>query len=200
VGPGLTAVLEESRRLGFLGPGPLEDHIAQAARLVRTWGHGAPASFLDLGSGGGVPGLILAEEWADAHAVLLDAQQRRCEFLARSVEELGFSPRVTVRCGRAESLARDSDLRSSFELVAARSFGRPAITAECAVGFLRPHGRVLVSEPPDARSDRWPAEGLAILGLRRTSDDPSTAVLELVDRVDDRWPRRVGIPAKRPLW
>jgi len=199
----LLDVLEKARARGLLGPGPIDAHVDHArglAHLVEP----APASFLDLGSGGGVPGLILAEEWPQASAVLLESRQRRCAFLDAAAEQLQLGGRVTVACGRAEDLARDHAFRASVELVVARSFGRPAVTAECAVGFLRPGGRLLVAEPPDTEGDRWPAAGVAALGLtgpeRGRAGDVTAAVLTLAAPVDDRWPRRPGIPAKRPLW
>jgi len=195
-------VLEESRRLGFLGPGPLAPHIDHARGFASAQER-TPDSFLDLGSGGGLPGLVLALEWPESTGVLLDAMVRRTEFLRQACVELGFADRVRVVCERAEVAARRPDLRAAFDVVTARSFGPPAVTAECAAGFLRAGGRLVVSEPPDDREARWPADGLAELGLTRV---PSTArggrfvVLESDDRPDDRVPRRVGIPAKRPRW
>jgi hypothetical protein len=111
------------------------------------------------------------------------------------------------KCGRAEELARDPRLRGAFELVTARSFGPPAVTAECGVGFLCPGGRLVVTEPPAAGAEgagRWPRAGLDALGLagpqRYAAGGVSAAVLTLAAPADDRWPRRTGIVAKRPLW
>jgi 16S rRNA (guanine527-N7)-methyltransferase len=166
-----------------------------------------PRRFLDLGSGGGVPGLVLAQCWPRADAVLLDAKQRRCGFLADAVRGLGWADRVTVRCGRAEVLARDPDLRASVDLVVARGFGRPAVTAECAVGFLPPGGRLVVTEPPGSAvpdPGRWPAERLHELGLSPASAIRSGAagavVMTSMSPPDPRWPRATGRPAKSPLW
>ena len=199
----LLDVLEEARAGGFLGPGPVDTHVHHARGLARLAGP-APGSFLDLGSGGGVPGLVLAEEWPQARAVLLESRARRCAFLDTAVEQLELEGRVTVACGRAEDLARDSSFRASVDLVVARSFGRPAVTAECAVGFLRSGGRLLVTEPPGAEGDRWPPAGLAVLGLAgpelARGGEVTAAALTLTGAVDDRWPRRPGIPAERPLW
>ncbi len=162
---------------------------------------------LDLGSGGGLPGLVLATYRPQLELTLLEARQRACRFLREAVIALGL-PQVTVVEARAEEAARRSDLRESFDAVVARSFGPPAVTAECAVGFLRPSGRLVVSEPPgdeerDGAADRWPQAGLEALGLSPPApgSEPgaSYVVLEKT-RPDDRWPRRVGVPAKRPLW
>ena len=76
------------------------------------------------------------------------------------------------------------------------------------MAFLEEGGRLAVSEPPvtgaTAPSERWPAAGLAKLGygavdLRR-GDGATVAVAPLRRTAEERWPRRDGIPAKRPLW
>ncbi len=200
---GLEGVLDESRRLGFLGPGPVIPHVTHARQLARAAGE-RPRRVVDLGSGGGVPGLALALEWPWAVISLVDAQQRRCAFLEHAVEVLGISDRVTVTCGRAETLARSPDLRHAFDLAVARSFAPPAVTAECAAGFLQLSGRLVVSEPPgplDVR--RWPSERLALLGFgpaRVVALEATTAAVVDLVRIDEQWPRRAGIPEKRPLW
>lgn len=198
----LCAVLEESRALGLLGPGPVEPHIDHARAYLGAL-DGA-LEVLDLGSGGGLPGLVLARARADLTLVLVDAMERRCRFLERAVDELSLGRRVSVECGRAEELAWRADLRHRFSCVVTRSFGPPAVTAECAVGFLAVRGRLLVSEPPEQLDDRWPSEGLQILGLEVGDLVQGAAgavqVLQLTGTSDDRFPRRVGIPAKRPLF
>ena len=199
----LLDVLEEAQARGILGPGPVEAHIHHARALAGLAGP-APTSFLDLGSGGGIPGLILAEEWPGARGILLESRERRCAFLEWAVEALEAGGHVTVACGRAEDVARDPTFRASVELVVARLFAPPAVTAECAVGFLQPAGRLLVAEPPAAEGRRWPVDGLAELGLTgpevRRAAGVTAAILRLSGPVDDRWPRRPGIPAKRRLW
>ncbi|MDQ3944924.1 MAG: class I SAM-dependent methyltransferase [Actinomycetota bacterium] len=164
---------------------------------------------LDLGSGGGVPGLVLAVTQPGLHVVLLDSGRRRCRFLRQATSDLDLDDRVEVVEERAEIAARHPDRRGASDVVVARSFGSPAVTAECAVGFLRPGGWLVVSEPPGpgvspetpAAPDRWPPEALAELGLApamvRQAGGFRFARLEKL-RADDRWPRRVGIPAKRP--
>jgi 16S rRNA (guanine527-N7)-methyltransferase len=168
-------------------------------------------TFLDLGSGAGVPGLILACSWPEAQAVLLDSSRRRCVLLEEAVTTLDLDDRVVVRCGRAEALARADDLRGAFDLVVARGFGSPAVTAECGIGFLRPGGHLAVTEPPPSGSgtgrgepERWPVEQLDLLGLGPAhilrSGSMGVAVMTALGDLDHRWPRRDGRPAKSPLW
>ena len=161
---------------------------------------------LDLGSGGGLPGLVLATYRPKLELTLLEARQRACRFLREALATLELTG-VTVVEARAEEAARRPDLRESFDVVVARSFGPPAVTAECAVGFLRTGGRLVVSEPPDDEerdaADRWPQPGLEELGLAppAAGGGPGASfVLMEKAHPDDRWPRRVGVPAKRPLW
>lgn len=203
---GLDAVLERSRELGFLGPGPVAGHVDHAQEFARGVDV-PPERFLDLGSGGGVPGLVLASVWPDADVVLLDAGERRCAFLTEAVHELGWSVRARVVRGRAEEAGHLPDLRAAFDLVVARGFGPPAVTAECGAPFLHVGGRLVVSEPPaDAgqqQPQRWPEAGIAGLGLAplREWREPFHYRAFVLDRLcPERFPRRVGVPAKRPLF
>jgi 16S rRNA (guanine527-N7)-methyltransferase len=195
----LPALLERSRELGFLGPGPVEDHIAHAEWFAQAHQGPPPARALDLGSGGGLPGLVLAQRWPKTAWWLLDANERRTRFLTDAVRTLGLEDRVAVLHGRAETMARDAGLRHGFELVTSRSFGPPAVTAECATAFLEVDGELLVSEPP-LSAGRWAVEGLALLGMEIGPAVAGCQVLRQVVCCSDRYPRRVGIPRKRPLF
>ncbi|WP_334142606.1 RsmG family class I SAM-dependent methyltransferase [Rhabdothermincola sp.] len=205
-GAALLAVLEEARARGFLGPGPVDEHVRQAerfgSRIDELRARGALfARAVDLGSGGGVPGLALAVADAELTWVLVEAGERRAAFLHEAVNTLGLADRVSVRWGRAELLSRDAQLRHQIDLVVARSFGPPAVTAECATGFLRRDGYLLVSEPPHPEEKRrWPPEELAELGLQPEGVVRGIQVLKQTRPCPERFPRRVGIPAKRPLF
>jgi 16S rRNA (guanine527-N7)-methyltransferase len=194
-------LLEEARRLGFLGPGPTEPHIDRALDLGAAVDQ-PPSRALDLGSGAGVPGLPLALAWPGSRWYLLDANTRRADFLNGSLLALGLADRVTVVLERAEVAGRGT-LRASLDLVAARSFAGPAVTAECAAPFLRIGGNLVVAEPPDEQVDRWNQDQLAELGLhlgRRITEPTVVQVLHQTTPCPERYPRRVGVPAKRPLF
>lgn len=160
---------------------------------------------VDLGSGGGLPGLVLAVGRPGARWVLLDSSARSTRFLDEAAEQLGVAGRVSVVWGRAEEAAREDGLRAQASTVVARSFGPPALTAECASGFLAPGGRLVVSEPPASDGARWPEVGLATLGQRlvgvvRSQSGHHFAVIEQVVPVAERFPRRTGAPRRRPLF
>jgi 16S rRNA (guanine527-N7)-methyltransferase len=203
--PALMRVFESAQRLGFLGPKPVAAHLehARAFTTVLEAGGLGPSRFLDLGSGGGVPGLVLAACWPEQSGTLLDSSGRRTAFLRRAVADLGWSSRVAVVEGRAEALAREPGLRGAFPLVVARSFAAPAVTAEVGGAFLIPGGRLAVSEPAGT-GKRWSPQGLGELGLALTEVAEGVgarvAVISRITGVADRWPRAVGIPTKRPLW
>jgi 16S rRNA (guanine527-N7)-methyltransferase len=163
----------------------------------------APADVLDLGSGGGVPGLVLLALWPLTEGVLLDAGERRSSFLSEAVTSLGWAGRVQVVRARAEEAGRHPHLRAHASLVVSRSFGPPAVVAECAAPLLKPGGRLIVSEPP-AGDDRWPLGPLASLGMAVgpviVSGEARFQVLRQEQMCPSDRPRRVGVPAKRPLW
>ena len=217
----LGEILEEARAAGFLGPGPVVTHLRHAEGFVavcrRLWPDGVtPPVLLDLGSGGGLPGLVVATHWPEATLVLLDAQGRRTAFLKGAVHRLHVEARVSIRQDRAESAGRDPAIRGNFDGVLARSFGRPAVVAECAAPLLKVGGWLVVSEPPgdspddpsDSSADalkavRWPAEPLRQLGLvpdLLVHQEFGYQTLRQADPCPDRFPRRDGVPAKRPLF
>ena len=199
--PPLLEVLERARRLGVLGPGPVLDHVAHAEGFVASLGGLAAGSLvIDLGSGGGVPGLVIAEARPDLQIVLLDSLERRVALLAEAVVALQWQGRVRAELARAEETGRSPDWRGQADAVTARSFGPPATVSECAAPLLRQGGLLIVSEPPE-ETDRWPAEGLALLGLTDEGTPvPGMRRLLQTHLCPEAYPRRVGLPAKRPLF
>src|SRR5579863_6823424 len=202
----LIRALELSRARHFIGPAAIADQIAHAEGFAACWEDEEPLPpqrLLDIGSGGGLPGLVLLTRW-DSPTVLLDSMIRRTDFLREVFAWPDAPTGALVVTQRAESAARRDEYSDSFDLVTARSFGPPAVTAECATRFLALGGRLIVSEPPEESGDvRWDSAGLAQLGLRslgRRRHGAAFQVLEKVSPAPDEFPRAVGTPAKRPLF
>jgi 16S rRNA (guanine527-N7)-methyltransferase len=207
----LIQVLLEARTAGFLGPGPIEPHLDHAAgflTLARRLSADVPTGprLLDLGSGGGLPGLVIATEWPTAALVLLDANERRTDFLRQSVRRLDLEDRVTVVHQRAETCGRDPEYRGTFDGVVVRSFGAPGVVAECSAPFLKTGGWLIVSEPPgtiEVGGARWPAEAVAQVGLATgefAREGFGYQVLYQREPCPERYPRRNGVPSKSPLF
>lgn len=199
----LPAILREARALGYLGPGHIDAQIGHAKGFARTVAE--PSRAIDLGSGGGLPGLVLALHWPNSEWVLIDSMQRRCAFLTQAVRALGLSERVRVRNERSELAAHDTSLREWANVVTARGFGAPQLTAEAAAAFLLKDGYLVVSEPPVDHKDgeRWPAEPLIELGLAPLASWAAPSryrVLRKVGPTPSAYPRSPKAQQRRPLW
>lgn len=197
---GLRAWLAVGVERGFL-----TDQIPRHVEIGRAYLRhvGACDRWLDLGSGGGIPGLVVGCERPESEGILLDAGHRRCEFLREAIAAIPL-PQVVVSEGRGEVIARS--FGEPVDVVIARSFNPPAVTAEIAARFLKPGGTLVVSEPPATpAAERWPSAGLDALGLEFRDLDcvdhaVHLAVIQKVSDTPDQYPRRDGKPAKAPLW
>lgn len=193
-------VWREGQRLSAVGPGPVDVHLDHGIALAAQLD--APERAVDLGSGAGIPGLVLAGCWPSSEWLLVEAARRRADLLERGVRSLGWTDRVTVVHGRAEDVAHDPRWRGHADLVTARSFGPPATTVECAMGFLAVGGLLVVTEPPSPDPDRWPSAPLGDLGFRPVPSPDTDRIrvqrLRLEEPPAAQYPRRSGVPAKRP--
>ena len=142
----LAASWESARVAGSLGSATIEELLAQARGYVSDdMDLPAGAQCVDLGSGVGIPGLLLAMLYPETNWHLLDANARRCEIAQRAVEAVDLGDRVEVVHGRAEDYAQDSRCRLANDLVVARLFGPPSEVAECGLPLLAPDGSLVVS-------------------------------------------------------
>ncbi len=164
------------------------------------------SAVLDVGSGAGFPGVVLKIVWPSTHVTLLEATAKKTDFLRALVADLGI-PEVAVVTGRAETLAHDAHLRSSFDLVLARAVAPLPALIEMTLPFARVGGRLVT--PKGSRADQEvvdAASALAVIGGRafvvpfRVPGPPQSlvAVLKLRETPAE-YPRRPGLPAKSPL-
>lgn len=163
----LTETLRTAQRLGFFGAAPIEQAIEHAGGYLPAVGSLTPGSRLaDLGSGGGLPGLVLATAHPDVEVVLIDRRQKRTDFLERAVRRLDLTS-TSVWCHDVVDVARGVEAGEipPFDVVTARGFGPPETTLTLATRLLvdSPGGRIVISEPPEG--DRWDPQLLRRLGL-----------------------------------
>jgi 16S rRNA (guanine527-N7)-methyltransferase len=187
--PGLTAVRDpaEARRV-------LVDDALAAAGLVE----GGPV--VDVGSGGGSPGIPLALARPALQVDLLEAQRRKCDFLERATRELA---NVSVVCARAEEHARGAG-RDAYGTALAQALAPVPVALEWCLPLVRAGGRViLLAGEVDLARAAVVSEALgggppALVALPG-SERRSLVVVPKVEATPERFPRRPGAARKRPL-
>ena len=163
---------------------------------------------LDIGSGAGFPGLPLRIAWPGLRLTLLEANAKRCAFLRDLVGELGLVD-VEVVKGRAEVAGRDPGHRGAYDLVVARAVAPLSVLVEYALPLLREGGYLAASKgSAAAREVEGAAAALDELGGAVVESVPfqppggvrqTIVIVRKVGQTPERYPRRVGIPSKRPL-
>lgn len=163
---------------------------------------------VDVGTGGGFPGLVLAIAEPSLRVTLIDATRRKTEYLERVREELGLE--VEVLRARAEDAARDSALRESFDVAVCRALGPWPVVLELTLPFCRTGGVLFGQRGSNAPSEAVSHAGAAALlggrvvgveqvGVEAGLENLYVTVVEKVESTPVRYPRKAGIPAKRPL-
>lgn len=164
---------------------------------------GTPHSIIDIGSGGGVPGIPLAIVLPDLRFTLLEATGKKTEFLQHTAAELAL-PNITVINGRAERLGQDPAHRERYDAATARALGHLAIVAELAAPLVRPGGLILAVKGAKADQELTEsATALGLLGARHSGTLPTPTgrivALEKTTRTPRTYPRRDGEPKRKPL-
>jgi 16S rRNA (guanine527-N7)-methyltransferase len=194
-------VLDANRRLNLTGA---KDGTAFAAHVLDalTLRGDVVSPLIDVGSGNGVPGIPLALA-TGARVVLLEPIKKRATFLAAALGTLGIDGEVVAM--RAEDAARDPAFRGGFATATARAVASGPTVAELTVPFLAVGGRALLQRGSlDPLERNAVADSALVLGAELTAERPidgERRVLVLEKRVPTgpRFPRKNGIPAKRPL-
>jgi 16S rRNA (guanine527-N7)-methyltransferase len=179
--PGLTAIRdrEEARRA-------LLDDSLRGVELVRRF----DGAVVDVGSGGGAPGIPLAAALPDREVVLLEAQRRKCDFLERAARDF---PNVRVLWGRAEEQPVDE-----YGVAVAKALAPPPVAAEWCLPLVRPGGAAILWVGPTADVD---AVGRVAQQLAAGSPEEHDGLLVLLKLgpIPPGFPRRPGMARKRPL-
>ena len=178
--PGLTAVSgEEARRVHV-------DESLAALDVVSSF----EGPIIDVGSGGGAPGIPLAAALPDRKVTLLEATRRKCDFLERWTAEL---PNLSVVCGRAEEQPVDS-----WGVAVAKALAPPPVAAEWCLPLVAPAGAAVLYVGPTAQADRV-AEVAKLLAAELAESPPGLLVLHKLGPTPPGFPRRPGVARKRPL-
>jgi 16S rRNA (guanine527-N7)-methyltransferase len=163
----------------------LEDSL-RAADLVA----GFEGPIVDVGSGGGAPGIPLAAVLPDREVTLLEAEQRKADFLRRWEAEL---PNLHVVWGRAEEQETDR-----FGVAVAKALAQPPVAAEWCLPLVRPGGAAVLWIGPSAEVERV-AQVAEQLGAAPPEERDGLLVIRKVGPTPPGFPRRPGVARKRPL-
>jgi 16S rRNA (guanine527-N7)-methyltransferase len=145
---------------------------------------------VDVGSGGGAPGIPLAAALPERQVTLLESNRRKCSFLERWAREL---PNVEVVCGRAEEEPVDR-----WGVAVAKALASPPVAAEWCLSLVRPGGAVILFVGPSAEADRV-ARVAEQLAAELAESPPGLLVLRKLGPTPEGFPRRPGAARKRPL-
>ncbi|GAA5514335.1 ribosomal RNA small subunit methyltransferase G [Deinococcus carri] len=170
----------------------------------------AAGPVLDLGTGAGFPALPLAIMRPDLPTVPLDATRKKVEFVERTAQALGLA-RVHPLVGRAETLGRDPEQRGRYGRVVTRAVAALPILAELALPFLREGGLLVAQKGPITPEEleagtRAAAEvggevrAVDPFTLPLTGDARTLVVIEKTGPTPERYPRREGVPNRKPLF
>ena len=151
---------------------------------------GFEGPIVDVGSGGGAPGIPLAAALPGREVTLLEAEQRKSDFLRRWEAEL---PNVHVVWGRAEEQENDR-----FGVAVAKALAQPSVAAEWCLPLVQPGGAAILWVGPSAETERV-AKVAELLGAAPPEDRDGLLVIRKVDPTPPGFPRRPGMAKKRPL-
>jgi len=167
---------------------------------------GDARTVVDVGSGGGLPGLPLKIARPDLNLTLVEADQAKAAFIVRTCAALGLHG-VEVLARRAEAVGRDPLYRETFDLVVARALAPMPVLAELCLPLVRVGGRLL-AQKTESEDLAIAAHAIEILGgaLRRVVAAPSAVriagtvvIIDKVRSTPSAYPRRPGVPARKAL-
>ena len=182
--------------------------------LIRTRQKPAASSpslrLVDVGTGGGFPGLALAIALPDAHLTLVDSVQRKVEAVRAMAQSLGLADRLSFCGERIERLGQQRPWRGQFDWALARAVAPAPVVAEYLVPLLKPTGSALLYRGQWSEADQQPLEAAArslaatvtsiqALELPRGRGQRHAITLRPKGPCPRQYPRSVGIPAKQPL-
>jgi 16S rRNA (guanine527-N7)-methyltransferase len=170
-------------------------HVLDALAGLPAVDAAPPGALADVGSGGGLPGLVLAVVRPARELHLIEATARKAAFIAETAAAIGVSAHVHAE--RSEDVGRGA-LRDSCACVVARALAPPPVAAELCLPLCRPGGRVVLWSRETADAELAGAAA-ALAGEVLPAECPGVLVIGKLAATPERFPRRPGMAAKRPL-
>jgi 16S rRNA (guanine527-N7)-methyltransferase len=183
-------------------------HFLDSLSIIRSIPPG-PIKLIDVGAGAGLPGIPIRLVRPDVALTLLEATRKKCDFLKAVIDDLQLTE-VQVINMRAEEAGRLAEHREQYDIALARAVAEMPTLIEYLLPLVRVGGLALAQKSKEASNDVQRAErALTTLGGRVRAVAPISVpelnearylvVVEKIDRTPDKYPRRTGVPAKKPL-
>jgi 16S rRNA (guanine527-N7)-methyltransferase len=180
--------------------------LAEEARHLLNRTH---VRVIDVGAGAGFPGIPLHLVYPDMRLTLLEATRKKVTFLQHLIDRLELSRTAAIHA-RAEELAHDPSHREAYDLALARAVAELPVVVEYALPFCKVGGSMVAQKGQTGAAEAWGADtAIRLLGgeLSRVipveipglPEDRSLVVIQKVSATPSNYPRRPGIPSKRPL-
>lgn len=187
----------------------LQKHFLDAVSCVPILKRFQPKSLIDVGTGGGMPGIPLKILFPEMQVCLADSVQRKTAFLSDVVEKMEWND-VDVLTERAELIGRMEDYREKYDLVIARALAAMPTLVEYLLPLVKVGGHMIAQKGNSAFDETEAARnGIELLGgnligieeinLPGIDEKHYFVIVEKISTTDGKYPRRVGIPSKRPL-
>ena len=197
----LTAVTDEEEML--------DKHFIDSLAVLKTGLIGEDAKLIDVGTGAGFPGMVLAIARPDIQVTLLDAQQKRLSFLSQVGNQTGTT-NISIFHARAEDGARRREMRERFDLATARALAPTNVLCEYLLPFVKTGGCALCWKGPALRDEIESGRRAAhLLGGRLEMPIPYTVEgqewehmilpVRKITHTADTYPRKAGTPKSKPL-
>ncbi len=166
-------------------------------------------SFIDIGSGGGFPGLPFKIAFPDIRMVLVEATNKKADFLRHIIQQLGLD-KVEAISQRAETAAHDTQYRQRFDYTVCRAVASLATLAELALPFCAIGGLFIALKKGDIAGEiDKAAKAIVTMGggqtetkkvdLEGLADERYLVIIDKLSPTPEKYPRRPGIPTTRPI-
>ena len=186
-----------------------EHHVLHSLGIAKVVNFRPGTKIMDLGTGGGFPGIPLKIAFPEVEVVLLDSLNKRVKFLNEVIGQLGLS-KITAVHGRAEDFARQKDYREQFDLVVSRAVANLSSLSEYCLPYVKVGGRFVSYKSGKLNEELAAAQkAIHVLGgeakepvyfqLTGTEDERSFVCIEKGKATPKKYPRKAGTPAKEPI-